>query len=892
MPWWNREHRSNAYPLLTPPPPLGSYTYIWSNGATTQDQTDLLPGSYTVTVSSGGTCTASATYNVVNAPNLPVPTAVPTQSTCNLDNGSINASVTGGVAPYTYLWSNGETTQDLANILAGSYSLTVTGANGCTASITVNVGNNNPPINLSATTVVNTECTGGNGSIDLTASPTGPPYTYIWSNGETTQDIANLPTGNYSVTVSAGGTCTAVGTYNVGNNPNLPMPSATPTQSTCNLDNGSINASVTGGVAPYTFLWSNGATSEDISNIPSGSYSLTVTGANGCTRSITVNVGNNNPPINLNATTVANTLCVGGNGSIDLTASPAGPPYTYIWSNGATTQDITNLTPGSYIVTVSAGGTCTASATFTVADNPNLPVPSATTVQSTCDLPNGSINASVTGGVAPYTFLWSNGATTEDLSNIPPGSYSLTVTGANGCSRAINVTVGNNNPPINLTATIQQNTLCTGGNGSIDLTASPAGPPYTYVWSNGATTQDISGLPPGNYTVTVSAGGSCTASATYNVPDGPNVPIPTATTVPSTCDLANGSINASVTGGVAPYTFLWSNGATTEDLSNIPAGSYTLTVTAANGCTRGITVIVTNNNPPINLNSTIVANTTCTGGNGSIDLTAGPSGPPYTYVWSNGATTQDISNLTPGDYTVTVSAGGTCTASATYTVADNPNLPIPTAVPTQSTCSQSNGSVDASVSGGVSPYTYVWSNGATTQDLANVPAGNYVLTVTGANGCTRSVSVDVTNNNPPITVNGTALPNTVCNMTPNGSINITVAPPNAGYTFLWSNGATTEDINTLPQGDYTVTVTLIGTCTQVATFTVPDNPNAPQINPSVVNTTCDFANGAINIAVTGGPPPYTFLWSPGGETTQNLSSLLAGTYQVVVTAANGCTRVA
>jgi|GEM_PF-464432 len=877
---------------LTVTPPGPPYTYNWSNGATIQDQTNLLPGSYTVTVSAGGTCTASATYNVANTPNLPVPTATSVQSTCNLPNGSINASVTGGVTPYTYLWSSGQTTEDLANILSGGYTLTVTGANGCTATVTVNVGNNDPAINLSATTQVNTLCTGGNGSIDLTASPNGPPYTYIWSNGETTQDISGLTPGNYIVTVSAGGTCTASATYNIGNNPSLPIPTATPTQSTCDLPNGSINASVSGGVAPYTFLWSNGETTEDLSNIVAGSYTLTVTGANGCTRLLTVNVGNNNPPINLSATTQANTLCTGGNGSIDLTANPNGPPYTYIWSNGATTQDITNLTPGNYTVTVSAGGTCTASATYTVADNPNLPIPSATTVQSTCDLPNGSINASITGGVAPFTFVWSNGATTEDLSNIAPGSYSLTVTGANGCTRVLNVTVGNNNPPINLSATTQPNTLCTGGNGSIDLTVTPPGPPYTYVWSNGATTQDISGLPPGNYTVTVSAGGTCTASATYNVPDGPNVPIPTATTVQSTCDLPNGSINASVTGGVAPYTYLWSNGATTEDLTNILAGSYTITVTAANGCTRSITVNVTNNNPPINLSSVIVANTTCTGGNGSIDLTAAPPGPAYTYIWSNGATTQDIGNLTPGSYTVTVSAGGTCTATATYNVPDNPNIPIPTAVPTQSTCSQSNGSIDASVSGGVSPYTYVWSNGATTQDLANVPAGTYVLTVTGANGCTRSVSVDVTNNNPPITVNGTTMPNTVCNTTPNGSVNITVAPPNAGYTYLWSNGATTEDINAVPQGNYTVTVTLIGTCTQVATFTVPDNPNAPQITPTVVNTTCGFANGAINIAVNGGPTPYTYFWNPGGITTQNLSMIPAGSYQVTVTATNGCTAAA
>ncbi len=842
----------------------------------------------------GGTCTRVATYNVADNPNFPNPSATPTQSLCNLDNGSLDASVTGGVPPYTYAWSNGATTQDLTNIPSGNYSLTVTGANGCSRTISVNVGNNNPAITLNATTVANTTCNGGNGSIDLTPSPGTPPaplgsYTYTWSNGATSQDLTDLPPGNYTVTVSSGGTCTAVGTYNVADNPNVPVPTATTVQSTCDLPNGSIDASVTGGVPPYTYLWSNNETTQDLSNVLPGNYTLTVTGANGCTRLLNVTVSNNNPPINLTSVIVANTLCSGGNGSIDLTAAPANPNYTYTWSNGATTQDLSGLTPGDYTVTVSAGGSCTATATYNVPDGPNVPAPSATTVQSTCGEANGSIDLSVTGGVTPYTYAWSNGATTQDISNLLAGSYMVTVTGANGCSRILTVDVSNNNPPINLNSVVVANTLCVGGNGSIDLTASPVGPPYTYNWSNGATTQDLSNLPPGDYTVTVTTGVSCSATATYNVPDNPNQPQPTATTTQSTCSLANGSIDASVTGGVTPYTYSWSNGATTQDLSNVVAGTYTLTVTGANGCTRILTVDVTNNNPPINLTSVIVANTTCTGGNGSIDLTAAPANPNYTYTWSNGATTQDLSNLTPGDYTVTVSAGGTCTATATFNVPDNPNLPNVTATPTQTTCSQSNGSIDATVSGGVAPYTYLWSYlNQTSQDLSNLPAGNYVLTVTGANGCTRTISVDVTNNDPPINVTATSMPNTVCNSNPNGSINITVTPPNPAYTFLWSNGTTTEDLTGVPQGSFTVTVTLVGSCTQVATFDVPDNPNTPHIIPTVVNTTCGFSNGSISIVVNGGPTPYTYLWNPGGITTQNLSNIPAGDFSVTVTATNGC----
>jgi gliding motility-associated-like protein len=872
-------------------PPPGNYTYNWSNGATTQDISNLEPGSYTITVTSGVTCTATATFTVNNNPNTPNVTGTTTQSTCELSNGSINLNVSGGVSPYTFNWSNGSTTEDLSNIPAGSYSVTVTGANACTSTATFTVGNNNPPITVTGTTVANTNCNGnGNGSININVSPANPNYTFNWSNGVTTEDINNLLPGSYTVTVSAGGACTQTATFTVGNNPLNPNINFTTVQSTCELSNGSINVSVSGGVAPYTFNWSNGATTEDLSNIPAGSYSVTVTGANGCTSAASMTVTNNNPPITVTGTVVSNTTCNGnGNGSITLNVSPANPNYTFNWSNGATTQNLTNLLPGSYSVTVSAGGACTQTATFNVGDNPNVPNINLTATNTTCDQSNGSISLSVSGGVAPYTYSWSNGATTQNLANIPAGFYTVTVTGANGCSNSAGINVVNNNPVINVNATIIPNTLCNGnGNGSISLSVTPAGS-YTFLWSTGATTSSINNLVQGTYTVTVTGSGSCSTVASFTIPDNPNGPNITGVTTGTSCDLSNGNINISVSGATSPYTYIWSNGATTQDISNIPAGTYTVTVSGANGCTNIANFTIDNNNPPITVTGVVAPNTFCVNGNGNINITVSSTVGPYTYIWSNGATTQDISNLPGGTYTVTVNGQGSCYEVATFDVPDEPNLPNLILDYTPSTCGQSNGDIDLMVSGGTTPYTYLWSSGQTTQDLNNVPPDLYFVTVTAANGCTAVEGGDLPDDIIPITITGVVLPDNSCSAN-NGRITLTVNPPPPGISILWSTGNTGLVLNNLAAGTYSVTVSAGGTCTNSATFVVPDESQPPNVSNAVTPAICGVSNGAIDLTVTGGLPPITYAWSNSAN-TQDLVNLPPGNYTVTVSTAGNCSAV-
>ncbi len=865
--------------------PTGTYTYQWSNGETTSSINNLEPGTYTVTVTTGVTCTGTAEFTVDDQPNTPNLSATAVNTSCDLPNGSINLTVSGGVSPYTFLWSNGAQTEDLTGISAGLYEVVVTGVNGCTATLEIAVDNENPPINIDGTVLANTTCIGGNGSINLSVSPAGT-YTYSWSTGANTPNVNNLPPGTYTVTVSAGGSCTETAEFEVPDEPLTPNISASISASTCELPNGSISLSVSGGQAPYTFLWSTGATTQNLNNIPAGAYTVTVTGANGCTAEETFDVDNENPPISIDGTVLANTTCIGGNGSITTAVSPSGS-YTYTWSTGANMPNLNNLPAGTYTVTVSAGGACTETAEFEVPDEPNTPNLSANATPSTCELPNGSISLSVSGGQAPYAFLWSTGATTQNLTNVSSGTYTVTVTGANGCTAVEEVAVDNENPPIDVFANIQPNTRCVGGNGSISIVVSPPNPAYTFQWSTGATTPNIANLPGGIYTLTVNGGGACVETFSFEVPDEPIEPFLSFSQTNATCGLSNGSISASASGGAPPYSFQWSSGHTTPNVNNLPAGLYLVTVTGSNGCTATDVVLLENEDIPISLDGIVTDKTSCVANNGAISLLYSPNN--VTFSWSNGANTPNLNNLAAGTYTVTVSAGGTCTETAVFTVSDASELPALFEEITAATCGFSNGSISLQVFDGIPPYSYQWTTGNTTPTLNNLPAGSYGVTVTTAVGCTAVGFYTVPAETINIEISGTVSDNVSCT-TPNGYVDIDLFPTGP-YGYQWSNGRTTQDIYDVAAGTYAVTVTLGTGCSAEATFEVSNNIVLPSLSTSTVPATCGQSNGSASVSVSGGSSPYTFQWTGGGNTA-TIANRPPGTYTVTVTDFWGCSATA
>ncbi|MCF8451142.1 MAG: hypothetical protein K9G49_14810, partial [Taibaiella sp.] len=664
--------------------------------------------------------TGCFTTRVVTVSPAVTASATSTNVNCNGgSNGTIDLTPAGGTTPYTYLWNGGVTTQDRTGLAAGTYSVTVTDANGCTTTTSRTI---TQPATLTASaTSTNVNCNGGaNGTIDLTVAGGTTAYSYVWSNGATTQDLSGLSAGTYSVTVTDANGCTTTASRTI-TQPTVLTATTASTNALCSgCNNGTAGVTPAGGTPAYTYLWNNGAITQNVTGLVAGNYSVTVTDANGCTVVKTITI--TQPAVFTATVTGTNVNCFGGNnGTADLTVSGGTTPYTYVWSNGATTQDLSGLTAGTYsvVITDANGYTLNKSVTIT---QPTVLAASATNTNVSCNGgSNGSIDVTVTGGTTAYSYTWSNGATTQDISGLSAGTYSVLVTDANGCTATVTKTITH---PTTLTASATTtNVNCNGGsNGTIDLTPAGGTTPYTYLWNGGVTTQDRTGLAAGTYSVTVTDANGCTTTTSKTITQ-PAALTASATSTNVNCNGgANGTIDLTVAGGTTAYSYVWSNGATTQDLSGLSAGTYSVTVTDANGCTTTASRTITQ--PTVLSATTASTNALCSGcNNGTAGVTPAGGTPAYTYLWSNGATTQNVTGLVAGNYSVTVTDANGCTVIKTITITQ-PAVFTATVTGTNVNCfGGNNGTADLTVSGGTTPYTYVWSNGATTQDLSGLTAG-------------------------------------------------------------------------------------------------------------------------------------------------------------------------
>jgi hypothetical protein len=492
----------------------GSYIYLWSNSAVTQDLNGLGAGSYTVTITDAGGCTITNGPNTITSIGTPSASIVNTSNIlCNGgSNGSVDINVVGGTGPYTYLWSNSRTTEDLSGLVAGTYSVTVSDAISCITSIgTINI--TQPTLITAVGISSNVSCNGAaNGAINITVNGGTSGYSFSWGAGVSSEDIAGLSAGTYTVTITDANNCIASQSFTI-TQPTVLSASASSTGVSCAGNDGTANTNINGGTAPYTVNWSNGATGIALSGLAAGTYSTTVTDFNGCISSVSVTVSNLCTSCSISATaTSVNVSCFAAcNGSATVTPTSGTSPYSYNWSDAGSTAAVrNNLCSGNYTVTITDNSGCTNVQTITIGQPATLSA-SASSSYTACTAASGNASVTISGGTTPYSYLWNNGATSQNLINLSSGTYLVTATDASGCTISTSASVVE---PGLLGATSIVGNPTTANDGTIDISLTGGTAPYSYNWSNGATTQDLLSLGAGTYTVTVTDSNGCITTET------------------------------------------------------------------------------------------------------------------------------------------------------------------------------------------------------------------------------------------------------------------------------------------------------------------------------------------------------------------------------------------
>ena len=828
------------------PPYTGTGTFVRS------------AGTYSFSVTDANGCTATTQSLTITAPPTLTASASATPVSCG-GSSTVTVSATGGTPPYAGTGTFSRT--------AGTYTFTVTDANNCsaTASVTI-VGSSQMSVSSTATPIL---CYGGTSTVTITATGGTAPYTGT--------GVFQRGAGTYTFTVTDANQCSGTTTITITGPAVALTASSSATPILCNGNTSTVTVAAAGGTPPYTGTGTFSRTA--------GTYTFTVTDANGCTattQSLTITA----PPTLTASANATPILCYGSNSTVTVTATGGTAPYTG--------TGVFSRTAGTYTFTVTDANNCSATASVTIVGSSQMSV-SSTATPILCYGGTSTVTITATGGTAPYT---GTGAFQRGA-----GTYTFTVTDANQCAGTTTITI--TEPAVALTASSSATPiLCNGNTSTVTVTAAGGTPPYTgtgafsrtagtYTFTvtdaNGctATTQSLTITAPptlaaaanatpilcygsnstvtvtatggtapytgtgvfnrtaGTYSFTVTDANNCTATVSVNITQPPTAVSATSSATPVLCSTGNSTVTVAATGGTAPYTG--------TGVFSRPPGTYTFTVTDANNCPATTTITIVGS-PQLNATASATP-ILCNGNTSTVTVAASGGTAPYT---GTGAFVRGA-----GTFSFTVTDANNCTAIASVTIIAPPTLSV-TAVGSTILCNGDTSSVTVAATGGTAPYTGV--------GTFRRVAGSYNFSVTDANNCTATVSVNITQ--PPTAVSATSSATPVSCTTGNATITVAATggtPPYSG-TGVFSR----------PPGTYTFTVTDANNCAATTTITIV---GSPQLNATASATPilCNGNTSIVTVAASGGVAPYT---------GTGVFIRGAGTFSFTVTDANNCTAIA
>lgn len=867
------------------------YNYAWSSGGNNATEPGLMAGNYTVTITDDKGCEDTSIVNISQPDSLVASIDSAFDALCNANaSGHAYASASGGVAPYSFAWSSGGFSSSATNLLAGTYTVTITDGNSCTAAVQVTIGEPTP-LTLTAAEDSAVLCNGdSNGVATANAAGGTAPYTYIWENGENNATATALWAGIRTVSVTDANGCIQSANVSI----NQPTPVVVTLDSTkdviCNgFYDGAAYTSASGGVGTHTFAWNSGDLIDDIDSLTSGIYVVSVTDTNGCMDTTSVIIVELDP-ILPNISHIDVTCFDGNDGSAASAVSGGGTSFDYLWSTNAITTGLNNLSSGVYTLTITDENNCSGVDSAVVLQPDSIQL-SLTIANITCfGAMDGSASFTVSGGTAPHTFVWSNGATDTLDTGLDEGMYYVSITDNFACTNVDSFYIAE---PSTITGSITliDSVTCFGdADGSAYASANGGVGNYSFAWSNGSTSDTLQNVLAGLYTVTMSDSNGCAFIDQITIEQPDLLQVTLDSLLDAQCyESADGVLVVGFSGGNDTVSYLWSNNVASPYINNLATGNYTVTITDTKGCQDSSTFFIDQPDTSVHVSGAVIVDAYCNGGEvGSISINADGGTSPYTYAWNSGQTSNDPQGLGAGTYTLTITDAQGCMHDSSFVV-NEPNMPdTALTAATDITCfGDSNGFIQAQFVGGIAPYFYSWSNNTYEQIADSLAPGVYTVTIFDSVGCTQ-IAIDSISEPSELLIQTTQIDSILCFGDSTGLVYAQYGGGTAPLQLVWNTGAMTDTISTLPSAAYTALLMDANGCSDSSEIFVSQPEKLIIDSTQLSHVSCNgFNDGAIEVFYDGGSNPINFSWNTG-DTTALITQIIAGVYSVTLNDANGC----
>lgn len=896
--------------------------FEWNNGSHAANLENVASGVYAVTITDANGCQFSLENLEVTEPQQLVVSYAITNPTCFREStGAVETSVQGGMPPYQLEWSNGTVNQELKDISAGNYHLTVTDISGCRTTLE-NIQVIEPDsIEIEVQHLQNVSCPGSkDGIISVTGNGGNGSLTFVWNNGLTEPTIDSLSEGVYWVQVGDEDGCIQRSeTIRIEAPPFIELDFQR-TEPTCQgRADGALKAMVIrGGFAPFQYVWSNGQSGDAIRSIGFGYYALTVTDQKGCS-TILDSVFLNAPQVMTDSNLTADSpICHGSSdGQIFSNILGGTLPYKYAWNSGHFENNLQNLPAGNYQLSVTDDRGCTLVTDTIRLLNPlplSIRLLGIDSIACHGDL-TGGIHVEAQGGAMPYKFLWNGGQWSgASITGLSGGIYALTVEDNRGCRMAHRDILLPEPAKLSIGIQVKSNSDCTlnGGLDTILTRVNGGTPPFSYQWSNGENGSVLIGMGSGEYTVSVVDKQGCFAKVEKIKVNNQATAFREKSTTKNdiSCHGAkDGNLSITFDGGVGPFQYLWSNGAgaggTTNQktliLNNLDRGLYQVTVVDQNGCFIHSSKIEIREPEPLDLFAVPsgIQDVTCHGGSdGRIQVTTVGGNSPYQYSWFNRSNNlifngQNPSGLPAGQYKVRVVDANNCRDSLDRLIIREPDsFYLQKISQTDVACrNDSSGSIQLVTRGGTPPYDYFWNNGQTGSLAEQLVAGFYRVTIVDEQRCVLEKEFEIKEPDSSISIKRLNLQTPLCFGDSTGQISFQVEGGTPGFSYLLNDIPLDQPLaDHLSAGNYLLTVIDNRSCQTSIDFSLED-PLPLELAFTIRHVSPGVGNdGSATVTIEGGRPPYDILWNTG-EMQPTIRNLQQGRYSVTATDVNGCETI-